>query len=272
MSAQRQTIIAGNWKMNKTIEDAKELASSIVKGIEGKSDLPKIVICPPYTSLSDATAICSKGSCQVGAQNMDYRTEGAFTGEISPPMLVKMGIKYVILGHSERRQFFGETNATVNLRLKAALEHSLIPIVCVGESLDERESGLTDSVVRRQVAAALEGFSEDDIKTLVIAYEPVWAIGTGKTCEAEEANRVCGSIRSTVNDFFSDGKEGSRSKIGESIPVLYGGSVKPSNVAEQLDLPHIDGSLVGGASLKAEDFLAIIEAGSKRVKLAPQAS
>lgn len=272
MSSPRKTIIAGNWKMNTTEEEARELAKSIVKGVHGKSELPEIVICPPYISLSCALSESRGSNVAVGAQNMDYRDSGAYTGEISPVMLKKLGAKYVILGHSERRQFFGETNSTVNLRLKAAFEHGLIPIVCVGESLDERDSGLTDSVVRRQVAAALEDLKEDDVKTLVFAYEPVWAIGTGKTCEAKEANRVCESIRATVNEFFSSGSEGAKSKVADTIPVLYGGSVKPGNVQEQLDLPHIDGSLVGGASLKAEDFLAIIEAGAKRVKLAPQAS
>ena len=257
--------------MNKTTGEAAELASAIAKALEGKQDRPEVVICPPFTSLSEVVKATEGSPAQAGAQNMDYRESGAFTGEISPVMLSKLGVTHVILGHSERRQFFGETNSTVNLKLKAALDHGLVPIVCVGESLDERESGLTDSVVRRQVAAALEGFTEDDIKTLVIAYEPVWAIGTGKTCEAQEANRVAESIRATVNDFFSSG-EGSKSKIGETIPILYGGSVKPSNVEEQLELPHIDGSLVGGASLTAEDFVPIIEAGAKRVKLMPSVS
>lgn len=271
VSSDRKTIIAGNWKMHKTHEEAAELASAVVKGVEGKSDLPEVVLCPPFTALAAVVDATRGSNVKVGAQNMDYRNEGAFTGEISPIMLSKMGVTHVILGHSERRQFFGETNSTVNLKLKAALEHGLVPIVCVGESLDERESGLTDSVVRRQVAAALEGLTEADIDTLVIAYEPVWAIGTGKTCEATEANRVAESIRSTVNDFFAT-EAGSKSKIGETIPILYGGSVKASNVDEQLELPHIDGSLVGGASLSAPDFLPIIEGGSRRVKLTPSAS
>ena len=270
MSSQRKTIIAGNWKMNKTVEEARELASAVAEGLSGKGDLPEVVLCPPFTALAEVLDKTKGSPAVVGAQNMDYRDSGAFTGEISPVMLVKMGVKYVIIGHSERRQFFGETNSTVNLRLKAALNHGLIPIVCVGESLDERESGLTDSVVRRQVAAALEELKEEDVKTLVIAYEPVWAIGTGKTCEAQEANRVCESIRATVNEFFST--EGSKSSVGDDIPVLYGGSVKPSNVDEQLELPHIDGSLVGGASLEASDFLKLIEAGAKRVKLAATVS
>lgn len=270
MTTQRKTIIAGNWKMNKTPKEARELASAIVASVKGKSDLPETVLCPPFTAIHDAIETTKGSPLKVGAQHMDYRDEGAFTGEISPVMLVAMGVTHVIIGHSERRQFFGETNATVNLRLKAALKHKLIPIVCVGETLDEREEGLTDAVVRRQVAAALLDIDEAQTGTLVIAYEPVWAIGTGKTCEAAEANRVAILIRGTVNEFYSraeSGKKPPKSSAGERIPVLYGGSVKPSNVDEQLALPDIDGSLVGGASLKADEFLPIIEAGKKRVKV-----
>lgn len=267
VTSKRKTIIAGNWKMNKTAKEAAELASAIASGVKGKSDLPEIVICPPFTGLSAAGQALAGSPCALGAQNMDYRDEGAFTGEVSPLMLTDLGVKYVVIGHSERRQFFGETNATVNLRLKAALKHKLIPIVCVGESLDEREEGLTDSVVRRQVAAALADLTDGDVEPLVIAYEPVWAIGTGKTCEADEANRVAALIRATINEYFVDNH-----KVGEKVPILYGGSVKPSNVEEQLAKPDIDGSLVGGASLTADDFLPLIEAGSRRVKLTPSRS
>lgn len=272
VTIKRKTIIAGNWKMNKNDKEAKELASAIASGLKGKAELPEVVLCPPFTSLNTVLEATSGGPSQVGAQTMEYRDSGAYTGEISPLMLVAMGVKYVIIGHSERRQFFGETNATVNLRLKAALKHKLIPIVCVGESLDEREEGLTDSVVRRQVAAALADIDEADITDaeftpLVVAYEPVWAIGTGKVCESDEANRVCGLIRATINEYYSRTEKGEKapSTVGESIPILYGGSVKPSNVDEQLALPDIDGSLVGGASLTSEEFLPIIEAGGKRV-------
>lgn len=273
VTIKRKTIIAGNWKMNKNEKEAKELASAIASGLKGKSELPEVVLCPPFTSLHTVLEAVSGTPAAVGAQTMEYRDSGAYTGEISPLMLVAMGVKYVIIGHSERRQFFGETNATVNLRLKAALKHKLIPIVCVGESLDEREEGLTDSVVRRQVAAALADIDEADITDadftpLVVAYEPVWAIGTGKTCESAEANRVCGLIRSTINEFYSRTEKGDKSTVGDSIPILYGGSVKPSNVDEQLSLPDIDGSLVGGASLTAEEFLPIIEGGAKRVSRA----
>jgi triosephosphate isomerase len=272
VSTQRKTIIAGNWKMNKSMGEGQELVASIVAGATGKADLPEIVVCPPFTLIHEVVEAAKGSSVRVGAQNMDYRDEGAYTGEISPVMLTKLGVTYVIIGHSERRQFFGETNATVNLRLKAALKHNLVPIVCVGETLDEREDGLTDAVIRRQTAAALADIDETDLETIVYAYEPVWAIGTGKTCEAAEADRVCALIRATVNEFYSkteSGQKAPKSSAGDQIPVLYGGSVKPSNIAEQLALPNIDGSLVGGASLTAPDFVALIEAGTKRVKLTP---
>jgi triosephosphate isomerase (TIM) len=272
VSTQRKTIIAGNWKMNKIASQGKELATGIVNGAKGKSDLPEIVLCPPFTLLQEVVEATKGTPVKVGAQNMDYRDEGAYTGEVSPVMLVALGVTHVLIGHSERRQYFGETNSTVNLRLKAALKHDLVPVVCVGETLDEREDGLTDAVVRRQVSAALADIDESDLETIVFAYEPVWAIGTGKNCEAPEADRVCGLIRATVNEFYSraDGAaKASKSTAGDNIPVLYGGSVKSSNVDEQLALPNIDGSLVGGASLTDKDFLPIIEAGIKRVKLTP---
>jgi len=268
VSTQRKTIIAGNWKMNKTMGEGKDLVSAIAAATKGKADLPEVVVCPPFTLIHEVAEAAKGSAVKVGAQNMDYRDEGAYTGEISPVMLTKLGVTHVIIGHSERRQFFGETNGTVNLRLKAALKHNLVPIVCVGETLDEREEGLTDAVIRRQTAASLADIDETDLETIVYAYEPVWAIGTGKTCEAAEADRVCALIRATVNEFYSKG-EGPKSSAADQIPVLYGGSVKPSNIAEQLALPNIDGSLVGGASLTAPDFVALIEAGSKRVKLTP---
>lgn len=271
MTTQRKTIIAGNWKMNKTAKEAKELAVAIVDAVKKMADLPEVVLCPPYTSLSDVVEAAKGSPVKVGAQNMDYRDSGAYTGEISPLMLTAMGVTHVIIGHSERRQFFGETNATVNLRVKAALRHDLIPIVCVGETLDEREEGLTDAVVRRQTAAALSDIDEADVEPMVFAYEPVWAIGTGKTCEADEANRVITLIRNTINECYSRGEEGKKtpkSSVAEKVPILYGGSVKASNVDEQLAKSDIDGSLVGGASLTPAEFTPIIEAGAKRAKLA----
>ncbi|HEY9714140.1 MAG TPA: triose-phosphate isomerase [Chroococcales cyanobacterium] len=275
-NSHRKTIIAGNWKMHKTRGPARELSHAIVSGVKSESDkqdLPVIVVCPPFTSLQETHDALRGSHVHLGAQNMDYRESGAFTGEISPTMLTELGVKYVIIGHSERRQFFGETNSTVNLKLKAALAHKLIPIVCVGESLDEREANLTDAVVRRQVGAALADLEDDQLETLIIAYEPVWAIGTGKNCEAPEANRVAALIRSTINDHFGTPSgqglkgDGSRHALGDIVPILYGGSVKPSTIEEQMEQPDLDGALVGGASLKSEEFLPIIEGAKKRVRL-----
>lgn len=259
----RKTIIAGNWKMYKNRKEAAELAKAIVDGVKGEKDLPEVVLIPPYTALAEVADLVKGTNVAVGAQNMDWRENGAFTGEISPLMLIELGVKYILIGHSERRQFFGETNQTVNLRLKAALQHKLIPIVCVGETLDERESGLTDSVVRRQVGAALSEIEPEALDVIVIAYEPVWAIGTGKVCEADEANRVLAQIRATIADLYT---ESGNSDRADNVPLLYGGSVKSSNAEEQLAKEDIDGSLVGGASLKGEEFLPIIKAGQKRVK------
>ncbi len=264
----RKTIIAGNWKMNKTAGEARELARELSAAVEklSEKDLPHIVLCPTFTSLpAVTTTLTGNKKLAVGAQNMDYRDNGAFTGEISAPMLLDLGVQYILIGHSERRQFFGETDLTVNHKLKAALKHKLAPIVCVGESLDEREGNLTDKVVAKQVAGALQDIAEQELESLIIAYEPVWAIGTGKSCDAEEANRVCGLIRTTINEYYK-----SSGKPGDKVPVLYGGSVTPANCEEQLAKPNIDGSLVGGASLKAGDFAAIIEAGAKRVARTPQ--
>jgi len=259
--AHRLPIIAGNWKMHKNTGEAKELTEAIAQGIKNEKELPKIVLCPPFTSLPIVAAAAKDTKIDVGAQNMDHHESGAFTGEIAASMLVDLGLTYIIIGHSERRQFFGETNATVNLKLKTALKHKLIPIICVGETLDERESNLADSVIARQIAAALSDLTMEELKTLVIAYEPVWAIGTGKICEATEANRVAKLIRTTIGNLFKS------KEFPETIPVLYGGSVKASNIEEQLAQSDVDGALVGGASLVADEFLAIIKAGAKKAQL-----
>ena len=265
----RQVIIAGNWKMNKTRAEAIALAEEIQSAISSKKNLPEIVLIPPFTSL-EAVGKTIKGSpIKLGAQNMDWHDEGAYTGEISPLMLIDLKSQYVLIGHSERRQFFGETNATTPLRLKAALAHGLKPILCVGEMIDEREAGLTDAVVGRQVGAAMGEIKPSQFSQVIIAYEPVWAIGTGKTCEAAEANRVCGVIRKTVASLHA--RLENKTANGEpakdiGLPVLYGGSVKANNVVEQLKQEHIDGALVGGASLDSEEFLAIIKAAEERVK------
>lgn len=262
-NSMRNKIIAGNWKMHKTRAEAKTLAAAVFDGIKGEKDLPEVVLCPAFTSIETVFNVVKGSPIQVGAQNMDHRENGAFTGEVSPLMLTDLSVTYVLIGHSERRQFFGETNASVNHKLKSALKHNLRPIVCVGESLDERENNLTDAVVRRQIGAALADLEESDMKTVIVAYEPIWAIGTGKVCEAAEANRVCALIRSTITEFFRS-EEGTQ--IGDSVPILYGGSVKPSNIEEQLAQTDIDGSLVGGASLKAEEFLPLIKAAQNRIR------
>lgn len=256
----RKTIIAGNWKMNNTRKEARELTVELAKALKGKSGLPDVVLCPPFTSLADTVDAAQGAPIAVGAQNMDYHESGAYTGEISPLMLLELNTTYVLIGHSERRQLFGETNQTVNLKLKAALKHGLLPIVCVGETLDERENNLTDAVVSRQIAAALENIELDALKPLIVAYEPVWAIGTGKVCESVEANRVIAIIRNTIANC----KPGA-ANLAEQTPILYGGSVNAKNSAELLSQPQIDGGLVGGASLKADEFLSIIEAGQKRL-------
>lgn len=264
MSKKIKPIIAGNWKMHKTRAQAKELALAIVQGIkkiEGQKDLPEIVLCPPFTSIETVITACAGEPVSIGAQNMEYREHGAYTGEVSAPMLVDLAVKYILIGHSERRQFYGETNATVNLKLKAAIAHKLIPIVCVGESLDEREANLTDAVIARQIAAAISDIDQAELKSLIVAYEPVWAIGTGRTCAADEANRVAKLIRTTISNL-----EGKR-ELGSTVPILYGGSVKPSNIEEQLAQSDINGSLVGGASLTAAEFLPLIQAASNQLSL-----
>ncbi len=266
--AKRKTIIAGNWKMNKTVSEAAALTKSIVEGLatELKGEaLPEIVLCPAFLCLAEVLNQVKGSPCKVGAQNMDYRDSGAFTGEIAPPMLTAMHVQYVLIGHSERRQFFGETNESVNLKVKAALAHGLTPVMCVGELLEQREAGQADDVVREQVVAGLAGITAEQIAQdggarIVIAYEPVWAIGTGKNCESPEANRVCGLIRAIVEELYSG------TNISAGTSILYGGSVKASTIDEQMQQEHIDGALVGGASLKAEDFLPLIKGGAKRLK------
>lgn len=257
----RKTYIAGNWKMNKTRAEAKELVEAVVKGVKADAKLPEIIVFPPFTSLDVAFAAAHNSSIAVGAQNLDDHDSGAYTGEVSAKMLIDVGAKYVIIGHSERRQYYGETNQTVPLKVKAALTNGLIPVICVGELLDERENNLTDPVVKRQVGAAVSGLSQDELKKVIIAYEPVWAIGTGKVCESPEAARVISVIRQSLKQFFED-KDGP-----EAVPILYGGSMNAKNADELLAQDEIDGGLIGGASLKAEDFLSIISSACKRQRL-----
>jgi len=260
--ANRKTIIAGNWKMNKLRGEARELLDAVVKAVGDQKNLLEIVVFPPYTSLDVAATSLKDSPVKFGAQNMDNHDSGAYTGEVSAKMLTDIGATYVIIGHSERRMYFAETNQTVPLKVKAALDNGLVPVVCVGELLDERENNLTDPVVKRQVGAALTGLTPEELSKVVIAYEPVWAIGTGKVCESPEAARVIGLIRVTLKQFLDKQPE-----LSDSIPILYGGSMNAKNADELLAQEEIDGGLIGGASLKVEDFHAIIQSASKRARL-----
>ena len=251
----RKIIIAGNWKMNKTPSEAAELAEAIAK-IEGKCE---IVICPPFVDLFYARRAIEGSSVKLGAQNCHWKENGAFTGEVSADMLLEVGCEYVIIGHSERRQYFGETDETVNLRTAAALAKGLKVILCVGESKEEREAGVTEQVIEKQIRADLKGFTAEDMANVVIAYEPIWAIGTGLTATSAQAQEVCAFIRSLLAGLF--GKE-----TAEETTIQYGGSMKASNAAELLSMPDIDGGLIGGASLKPEEFAAIVAAGSGAVR------
>jgi len=261
----RRPIIAGNWKMNqfpsRTGALIRELGFASEEG-------PETVVCPASPCLAAAVTAAAGTGIGVGAQDLFWKDSGAYTGQVSPAMLTDLGVRYVILGHSERRgrfgvvepdfgpevlALFGETDETVNRKLHAALRHGLVPIVCCGETLAERQAGQTDVVVSGQIERGLRGLSAGQWAGVVLAYEPVWAIGTGETCAAAEADRVCGVIRATVGELGG-------SDAAEAVRIQYGGSVKPDNAADLLGRPHIDGALVGGASLKAADFLAILQA------------
>lgn len=250
----RTPLVAGNWKMFRTVAEARHLVSELVPGLQAVSGVEKVV-CPPYTALLAVAALLEGSGIGLGAQNMHWEESGAYTGEIAPPMVAEL-CSYVIIGHSERRGYFGETDETVNRKVEAALAHSLTPIVCVGETLDENEAGRTAEVVSRQVREGLAGISlgaGDDVP-LVIAYEPVWAIGTGKAATAEGANAVLADvIRPALVELFGD-------STAQAIRILYGGSVKGNNADEFFQQPEIDGALVGGASLKAAEFLMITQA------------
>ena len=246
----RRPLIAGNWKMFKTCPEAVETAGQLVKLLPMTTDID-VMIAPPFTALAQVSDVV-RGSCvSLGAQNLFWEAQGAFTGEISPAMLVSAGCKYVIIGHSERRQYFNETDETVNRRIKAAFDNDLIPVMCVGESEKERESKNTFSVLDKQLKMGLEDFSSDELKKLVIAYEPVWAIGTGKTATSEQAQEVHQFLRSVLEKSFGN-------ILAKSIRILYGGSVKPNNIAELMAMPDVDGALVGGASLDPETFSKIV--------------
>ena len=254
----RKPIIAGNWKMNLLQSEAKSLFEGIKGFVKDFSaqQLPTVVVAPVFTSLSVVNSVkcdcgCGENKINIAAQNCHWEKSGAYTGELSVEMLADAGCSYIIIGHSERRQYFSETDEMINKKAKAILAGGLIPIICCGETLEQREAGVTDEHIATQIRAALNGLSEEEISKSVIAYEPIWAIGTGKTCDSIEANRVIAMIRNVVKQVSSE-------SAGEAIRILYGGSVKPSTIEEQMSQSDIDGALIGGASLTAESFNEII--------------
>lgn len=246
----RKPIIAGNWKMHKTVTEALGIIEDLSKMAADAT--AEVVVCPPFTALYPARSALATSGIKLGAQDVYWETQGTFTGEISPLMLKDAGCDYVIIGHSERRQFFSETDETVNKKLKAVLAQGLIPILCVGESLAEREAGDTERLVGSQVKNGLAGLTPEQVSGMVIAYEPIWAIGTGRTASADDANAVCAFVRRTVAEQFG-------SAVAEQVRIQYGGSVKPDNIAELMAKSDIDGALVGGASLDAATFAKIVK-------------
>jgi len=246
----RQPLIAANWKMHKTVAQAEEFARKLLPLLQPDSPRPEVVVAPPFTALQALGRQLASSPVQLAAQNVSPEEEGAFTGEIAAGMLAELGCRYGIVGHSERRSLFGESDALVARKAAALLRHGIHPIVCVGESLEQRESGQTFAVIGSQIQDSLEGIEERHAETLVIAYEPIWAIGTGRTATPESAQEVHAAIRERLRDQLG--------AAAEAIRILYGGSVKPDNVRGLMDPPDIDGALVGGASLEAESFAAII--------------
>lgn len=250
----RTPVIAGNWKMNKNRAEAKALLEELCPLVKGADC--GVVVCVPFTDLETALAATAGTNVKVGAQNCHFEKSGAFTGEIAADMLAEMGVEYVVLGHSERRQYFAETDETVNLRTKAALAAGLKPIVCVGELLAQREQGITAEVVALQTKIALQGIDAEGLRSIIIAYEPVWAIGTGKTATAEQAGEVCEAIRTVIRKLYG-------ARVARSVTIQYGGSMNAKNAHELLAQPDVDGGLIGGASLKAPDFVEIVNAANQ---------
>lgn len=246
--AKRRAVIAGNWKMNKNRAEAKALITELLPLVKDADC--EVVLCTPYTNLETALALTEGSNVKVGAENCHWAESGAFTGEISAPMLKELGVQYVIIGHSERRQYFGETDETVARRVRAALDSGLEVILCVGETLEQREADITGEIIAIQVKKALAGVTAEELRHIIIAYEPVWAIGTGKTPTPEDVEEVHAAVRKVLAKKLGKG-------VANKMRILYGGSVKPSNAKEFLSLPDVDGALIGGASLKAQDFLAI---------------
>ena len=252
--ALRKAVIAGNWKMNKTPAEAKELIAAIAPLVKDAGC--EVIACTPFVDLSAAQEAAAGTNIQIGAENCHWEVSGAYTGEISAQMLSSMGVNIVIIGHSERRQYFGETDVTVQKRVRAALDAGLTVILCVGETLEQREQGITSELVAMQTKIALGGVSAEELKRVIIAYEPVWAIGTGKTATAEQANEVCHTIREVIAGLY--GKD-----AADAFTIQYGGSMNAGNAAELLAQPDVDGGLIGGASLKPQDFATIVKAATE---------
>ena len=251
----RKTIIAGNWKMNKTASETKKFAEEL-KALLPKAKWCDVVVCVPAVNISTAIKAFKDARVSVGAQNVFFEKSGAYTGEVSADMLKDLGVKYVIIGHSERRQYYNETDFTVNKKVHAAINAGLFPIICVGESLEQRETGITNEWIALQVKSALNGVPAEKLRRCIIAYEPIWAIGTGKTATAEQAGEVCTNIRATIRSLYG-------ARVARSVTIQYGGSMNPKNAAELLAQPDIDGGLIGGAALNAADFVEIINAANQ---------
>ena len=248
----RKTVIAGNWKMNQTPAQTKEFITALAPMVAGK-DACDIVLCVPFVDIPTAVEAAKGTNIHIGAQNVHFKESGAYTGEISAQMLCECGVEYVVIGHSERRQYFGETDETVNLRTKAALAAGLKVLLCLGEVLAERQAGITNEIVSMQTKLDLAGISAEELKNVIIAYEPVWAIGTGLTATPEQAEDACAVIRATLAELYGN-------EVAEATTIQYGGSMNDANAAELLAQPNIDGGLIGGASLVAKKFTAIVDA------------
>ena len=248
----RKKVIAGNWKMNNNLSESQNLISKLSAGLSSEKINCDVIICPPYTSLQEVSSLTRNTVMKLGAQNMHYEESGAYTGEISASMLKSVGCEYVILGHSERRTIFGENDSLINRKIKKALQSNLKPIFCIGETLQERESGVTKDVIKRQVVDGLKEISLNELTGIIVAYEPVWAIGTGKTATPAQAEEVHEFIREIISGLYNK-------DAAENLIIQYGGSVKPDNAAELMSQKDIDGALVGGACLKADSFISIIK-------------
>ena len=247
----RTILAAGNWKMNKTATEAASFIKELAESVKGAKN--EVLICVPFTNLETAVKLTEGTNIAVGAENMDYHDSGAYTGEVSADMLLDLGVKYVVIGHSERREYYNETDKTVNAKVLKAIEKGITPVLCCGESLEQREDNITFEWVRMQIKIALKGISAEDVKKVVIAYEPIWAIGTGKTATNEQADEVCADIRACLREVYGD-------DVADNTRILYGGSVNAGNAAELFAMKDIDGGLVGGASLKVADFTTIANA------------